>query len=825
MLRDLLHDSVRSLRQDLRGAVVAVCLLATTIGAVTAIYAIVHAVVLRPFGFADQDRLAVIWMRDDRRALPIIEVAYGEMEDWRARSRAFENMAVVGSVNWSLTLAGATEPEPIQISAVSASFFQVMGVAPLVGRGLLPSDEIGSEPGVMVISHGLWTRRFNRDPGVVGRAVPVRLDESGRIGPMVIAGVMPAGFDFPRGAEAWLPGAPLVRKASVSSYGGPANALRYLGVFFAVGRIRHDITMPDARIDLAHVLRTEDRRDGPEPPQSVTVTPIAEYLLGPAGPVLRTLLAGAALMLLIACVTVAGLQVAHAMRRQRTLAVRMALGASAWHLSRQIVVESVLLTGASVIGALVVAFGIARGLVWLAPAAVPRLEAATLADPGVLGFAACATFLTVVLCALWPALLVQRSDATSVLVHGREVTDPRGRFLQRALVVTQIAVALTLLAGTALFLRTVRGLDRTTLGFDPENLLTLTVTPATGDLDRWNAFYDALIDRVSHLPHVSSASAVLQRPLNGPIGWDNQPFLPGQVADDAKTWGLNPMLNMEVVTPAYLETMRIRLVRGRWFTPRDVTSGPGVVVLSESAARRLWPGRDPLGQRLSEPSYRTTVPAGTPPPWQTVVGIVEDVRYRGLNDVRLDIYLPASQSQHKMAYLMVRTDGVAAGAVEAVRAAARAIDPGAQVSDATAMRAVVDAESAPWRFLMRVFIAFAALAATLAAVGLAAVIAMTVTARRRELAIRAALGADRRRLRGLVVGEALWLVAAGIGIGLLGALALGRGVEHVLIGIGAHDAPALAGSAIAAAAIGLAATWLPARRAADADPLEAMRAE
>ena len=249
------------------------------------------------------------------------------------------------------------------------------------------------------------------------------------------------------------------------------------------------------------------------------------------------------------------------------------------------------------------------------------------------------------------------------------------------------------------------------------------------------------------------------------------------------------------------------------------------MIVSESAARRLWPGRDPIGQRLSEPSYRT-VPPVSPPPWQTVVGVVEDVRYRGLNDVRLDMYLPATQSGNKVESLMIRTDGVAAGLVDGVRAAAREIDPRAQVSGATMMRAVVDGESAPWRFLMRVFLAFAGLAATLAAVGLAAVIAMAVALRRRELAIRAALGANRRRLRWLVLREAAGLVAR--------ASALGSDrrrrdwavrVAHVLIGVEAHDPLAMAAAVAGVAVIGVAASWLPARQAADANPLDAMRAE
>jgi putative ABC transport system permease protein len=309
------------------------------------------------------------------------------------------------------------------------------------------------------------------------------------------------------------------------------------------------------------------------------------------------------------------------------------------------------------------------------------------------------------------------------------------------------------------------------------------------------------------------------------VGWDNQPIYPGQVPSDPNTWGLNPHINLEVVTPGYFKAMGIRLVRGRWFTEADTTAAPGVVVIGESMARRMWPGKDPIGQRMFEPSYRNAQSDRPKGVWQTVIGVVEDVRYRGLNDVRLDVYLPYTQSRNAVQHLMVRVAGDDPTVAGAIRAAVRQIDHAAQISDATSMRAVVDAESAPWRFLVRVFVAFAALAAALAAVGLGAVIAMTVAARRRELAIRAALGADRDRLRRLVLQDALMLVSAGLCAGLLGALALGRAVAHILINVPPHDAVALATAGLLAAITGLAASWLPARRASEADPLEAMRAE
>jgi putative ABC transport system permease protein len=437
-----------------------------------------------------------------------------------------------------------------------------------------------------------------------------------------------------------------------------------------------------------------------------------------------------------------------------------------------------------------------------------------------------ATFATVVLCGLWPAFVAGRIDALGVLAHGGSVAaDPRGRRVQRIVVVAQVAIALSLLTGTALFARTLHGLVRTALGFDPDRLVALTVTPGTDDLTRWNAFYDALVRRVEGLPEVLAAGAVAIRPLSGPIGWDTQPLLFGQIAAEPATWALNPYMNLEIVTPGYFTAMGTRLVSGRLFAATDTASTDGVVIVSESAARRLWPDRDPVGQRLRDESYKSDAPPGSPGGWQTVIGVLEDVRYRGLNDVRFDLYLPASQSTNRVQQLMVRSRGNASDVVASVRAAARGIEPNAAVSEATIMTDVVTAESAPWRFLIRVFLAFSAMAGTLAAIGLAAVVALAVSSRRRELAIRAALGANRARLGAVMLREGLVLVAVGVGLGLLGSVALGRAVSHVLVGVGPHDPIALSAATCVEVAVAALAAWIPARRAAEVDPIEVLRAE
>ncbi len=820
------RHAVRSLRHDWRTTALAAGLLAVTIGAVMAIFAIVDAVLLRPLPFADQDRVTVIWQRDDRRALPIIEVAYGELLDWQARSRSFEHLGVLSSVNWNLDLVDKAEPAHAALVAVSSSFFPAVGTIAAHGRWLSGSEDAGARPTAMVISHGFWQRHFGGDPTVVGRGVPVKVNAESPPIVLTVVGIMPPGYDYPRGAEVFVPAGPLLRMFAGTGPGQPENTLKWLKVFYAVGRLRPGVDVARATQELTQVSRTRDLEGGPEGPQFVVLQPIREYLLGPAGPVLRTLLGGALLMLLIACANVAGLQVSRASRHQRALAIRAALGASPGRLTTQVLAESALLTALALSAALAVAWALLRLLLWLAPGDVPRLGDAALLDIRVLLFGAAATFVTAVLCALWPILVARRVDVLSVLAHGASVaSDPRGRRIQRAVVVGQIGTAIALLFGTALFLRTVRSLDLTILGFDPDQLLAVEVGTQTEDVVRWNAFLDRLLPRVEALPNVRSAAMAMVRPLKGPIGWDNQPVFPGQPVEDPSTWGLNPHMNFVAVSPGYFETMRTRLVRGRLFTEADGTTAPGVAIVNETAARRVWPGKDPIGQRLREPTYRIGDKDAPPGAWQTVVGVVQDVRFRGLNDVRLDLYVPTAQSRNRAGNLLVRTDGEASRVTAAIRAAAKETDPASEVGEVVTMRSVVDGESAPWRFLVRVFVAFAALAAALAGVGLAAVIALTVAARTRELAIRAALGADARRLRWLVVREALGLTGFGVLLGLLGAVGLGRGVSSVLIGVRPDDPATLAAVAAAAALAGLAAAWLPARRAARTDPLAALRTD
>ena len=820
-----LQDAWRDLTADRRFTATAVLLLSLTIGAATAVYAVVYAVILRPLPFAEPGRVAVIWQRDLRRAQPVSEVAYGEAQDWARRSRSFDEIGVMGSVNWTLTLDGPT-PESFSMAAVSAPFFRVVQRRAHLGRTLDDSDEVGAVPRTALISHGLWVRRFGRDPHIVGRRLSANITEKRRVTPIEIVGVMPEGFDFPRGTDVWAPAAPLVRASAADWTGGDERiALRWLRVFYAVGKLRHGVSPSMAAAELSPVIRATDTEGGPEPPAEAVVIAVRAYLLGPAEPVLWTLLGGTALMLLIACANVAGLQIARATARARALAIRLTLGARPVQLAWHSAIESLLVTTAALAGSIAFAWAAVRLLLWLSPADVLRMETVTLLDPRMLAFGTVAALLTTLGSGIWPALVVVRTDAMRVLAHGQMNTSrPRGRLVQRLVVTAQVALALTLLVGTALFVRTVRGLDRTILGFEPQRLLALEITPDTGDIDRWNAVYDAIQLRVAAVPGVTTVSGISLRPLSGPIGFDSQPVFPGQPGNDPSTWGLNPHLNCQTVTPALFSTMAIRVVRGRGFLPTDTINAPGVVIVSESAARRMWPGKDPIGQQLFQMGYRPA-PGASPKAFQTVVGVVADVRYRGLNDIRLDMYVPAAQSQQRLGFLMVRTASDDQDVVAAIRAAALEIDSRATFGRVAWMSDVVATESAPWRFLVRVFLAFAVVAAALSAIGLGTVIALAVSARRRELAIRAALGATGAHLRALVMREGSVMIAAGVAIGLVASLALGRLIALALVGVPPDDPIALLAAAAAAGIVGLVACWWPSRRAGHVDPIDALRAE
>jgi putative ABC transport system permease protein len=799
-------------------------LFAVTIGVATAIYAVVEAVVLRPSAMPAPDRTVVVWQRDDARSTPVVEVSYGESDVWRLNSRSLKALGVFSSVAWPLTLIHGDSRSRAAYVAASASFFDVAGVTPALGRPLLQQDETANEPRVAVISDALWRRRFGADPSVVGTFVRVQESIESPVRALEVVGVMPPEFDFPRGTQLWLPAAPSIRGFARQAGRDGDTFLAELRVFFGVGRMETGVQAAQLAQELTAITERPGARSSSNAVTGAVVTPVDAYLQGPARPVLWTMLGGALLMALLACSSVAGLQLFRAALADRAYAVQLALGARRRRLMGGALVEGLLLACIGLAGALVIAVLAVSWLVSAAPLDVPRLEAARLTRGSVPVFMASLTALVGVLAGVWPAMFVGRIDPGGTLISGaRAVMHPRERRFQRLIVGWQVAVAVVLLAGAALFVRSVRSLDRTDVGFRADGLFSLEIQSSFEKLARADVFYEGLLARIRDLPGVTAAGAMYLRPLSGPIGNDTVPVLEGQEGlGENAPWRRNPRANLESIVPGSFRALGVPLLSGRDFLPTDVAGAPDAVIVSASAAARLWPGRNAVGQRLVVAAQREP-PATDLLRWQTIVGVVGDVRYRGLRDPRLDIYLPAAQSTMRVKDVLIRTTGDAEPVMASVRSIARQLDPGVVIGDVVLMRDVVARESAPWRFAMRVLTFFGGLSAVLATVGLVGVVWLVVAVRRRELGVRAALGATPSQLRRHALRDALWTGGVATIVGVAGALAAGRTVAGVLVGTPAPDALSLIAAAAIAVGAGAVGCVLAANGAARVNPADAMR--
>jgi putative ABC transport system permease protein len=559
---------------------------------------------------------------------------------------------------------------------------------------------------------------------------------------------------------------------------------------------------------------------------AVVATPLMTYLLGPARPALLAIAGASVALLLIACANAAALLLVHGAGRRREVAVRFALGARRLQIVRQLFWESIVLSliaGVMGIGLAYVSFG---AIVALAPIEVPRLDEAAI-DGRALLFALVLCLATAVIVGLFPAW--RHSGAAPLAgLHDRSrsatATSSSAR-ARKLLVAAQLAAVVVLLTAAGLFIRSFTALLRLDLGFDPRGVLTFNLGFSEEKYDtkekQW-ALIDAVLDSAQRLPGVIAAGAVFQRPFAyGAIGMDTNIIIEGQPAA-AESSSRNPILNWEAATPDYFRAMDIQLRRGRLFDERDTAKSPPVVIIGQSLAARLWPGQDPIGKRMlayGAPEERKN------PVWQTVVGMVEDARYREVETPRFDLYLPYRQAPNQVQHFMVRLSGDPLAAVPALRTAIAALDPEARADGISTMEEVVGRAFAPWRFSTIVVSAFGAIALTFAAVGIAALVAFAVTQRTREIGVRVALGAQTRDVVALVASEGAQIALAGLVIGVLAAWILRRSVQSMLFGVAPDDPLTFCGVALLLGVVSVLAAYLPARSAARIDPAVALRAE
>ncbi|MCC7009570.1 MAG: ABC transporter permease [Acidobacteria bacterium] len=809
LLRDL-RLILRQLRRAPGYVAMVVLTLALAIGANSAVFSAVKSVLLRPLSVARPDQTMVVWQTDNASGKAVIELTLRHLREWTADRSVFLQAAVMGSHNWNAVYdSGSGDSVRIFFSGVSAGFFETLGAVPLLGRTLRAEDDLPNAAAVLVLSHATWIRRFGGDRDIVGRTMS--LDGQ----PVEIVGVMPEGFDVPRGAEFWTPVTPILGGGAASSATTLQNVINNVGVFYLVGRVRSGVTAAEAA-RLVDALDMRLQRDVPGRPtwgDRAVVTPLVEHVFGPVRPTLWALWTAVTVLLLIACANVSGLTLSRAAMRRREEAVRLAIGATRVAIGRLWVLEVFVLSAAGGAIGLAAAGYLARAIAALAPDDVPGVERISI-DAGVALFTLAVVAVVAVATTALPMRTSYRVSLAEIISGGDRSTTGRQSVRARSvLLVLQVALSVALLVAAGLVVRSFVNLRRIDLGFQPANVLAMTVQPRSiqGSPTEW---YHELIGRIAQVPGVEAAGVVYLRPLQlGPIGDGIRVWLEGQPETDAAA-AANPTLNYQIATPGYFEAMRIPMIRGRGFTDADRAGTDRVVLVSEATAQALWPGRDPIGRRVLMSSF---VPGQPPRAWRTVVGVVKNVRYRGLDEVQLDIYDPALQVGRQPQTIVVRTATSPIGALPSIQAQARALDPTAVIDDVVTMDAVVARAVAPWRLSMWMFVLFAVVAFGLALTGLVSVVALDVAHRRHEFAIRLALGATAAAILHAALRRTAWRVSLGVAMGMFGAALGARALRSLLYGVAATD-PATFGG-VTAFTIGAAAlaAYIPGRRASRAE--------
>ncbi|HYG62409.1 MAG TPA: ABC transporter permease, partial [Thermoanaerobaculia bacterium] len=763
---------------------VAVLTLALGIGANTAIFSVVDAVLLSPLPFREPERLAVIWASNPDLAAKVglpdnLPASPGTFQDWKRDARSFESMAMVGADRLALT--GKGEPELLGAVQVSGDFFTVLGSRPLLGRTLLPEDDLLGKRTTVLLSQGLWQRRFGGDPEIVGRKV--LLDGE----PLTVVGVMPAAFNFPRGAQfpfgygfteapdVWVP----------MGFSAEDRENRDNHSHLTIARLKPGVGLAAAREEMNAITRRLQATYPNDVGWGARPESLAGQLVGPVRPALLVLLGAVGLVLLIACANVANLFLAQAVTRQKEISIRTAMGAGRGRLARQLLTESLLL---AVVGGALGLLAAFWGLRWIAswiPASMP-VPAEISLDARVLLFTLAAVLLAGLLSGLVPALQTTRTDLSETLREGNRGAGSAApsRRMRSALVIAEVALAVLLVIGAGLLIRSFARLTAVDPGFRADNVLTLQVIlPGSKyNRDQRAPFFASVLERLRALPGVEAAGAVSNLPLSGEesvgaIVIEGRPRPePNEIA----------LADQRSIMPGYFEALGIALVRGRTLEERDLTygeDGPRMAVIDETMAKAYWPGEDPLGRR-----FRLGFYDDTDANWFTVVGVVRNVRHSGLHvDPRPQMYLPESRFPSGQMTLVLRTAGNPEALTDEARAAVYAVDRDQPVSRVGTMERMVGESLAGRRFTMILLVVFAGLALALAAVGIYGITSYSVTQRTREMGLRMALGARPGQVVRLVVQEAGTLAVLGIVLGLGLGFAATRVMSSLLFGVKATD--------------------------------------
>ena len=800
MFADVLRDARYSVRQLLKTpgfSIVAIVTLGLGIGATSAIFSVVNGVLLRPLPYPQPD--ALVRINEIVPQYGQFSVAPASFLDWRRQAASFERVAAFNG--GTATFDGGDGPERVQTSLVSWDLFDLLKVAPVLGRGFTEAEDVPGKNDVIVLSYGMWQRRFGGDRAVLGRSITLGSD------PVTIIGVMPAGFYFPsRDAEFWRPIAL-----------DPANATRgghFLGV---IARLKPGIALPQAGAEMKTIAeRLAQQYPDSSANESAEVVALKDQMLGDIRPALLTLLAAVTVVILIACANVANLLLVRASVREKEIAIRGALGAARRRLVLQLLSESLVLALAGGGLGLLLAYAAIGPVQKLSAGSIPRVQDVSI-DGAVLAFSLGLTLLTGIIFGLAPAWQASRPGLGEVLKEGgRSSAVSSGRWLQNGLMIAEVALSIVLLVGAVLLLRSFSRITGIDPGFRPDNVLAFRVTlPAKSypEAHERIAFYDTLLEKLGALPQVRSAGMIQSLPMRG--NYVLSFTIQGRPVPKP---GAGNSANHRSASPGYFQALGIPLKRGRVFTEQDAEKSPMVAVVDEAFVQRHFPNEDPIGHGLD-------IGNGTDGFYQ-IVGVVGNVRYGGLDAApEPSMYVPFKQDVFSTMWIVARTDRDPTEQVAVVRQVVRAIDPSLPAYSMVALDSVVSDSVAQRRFSMLLLTGFALIALFLAGIGLYGVVAYTVSQRTQEIGVRMAIGAQPSDVLKMIVGGGMKLALVGVVVGLAGAMVLARFVSAMLFEVTTFDPASYAVTAFMLFVIAALACYLPARRAMRVDPLTALRQE
>jgi putative ABC transport system permease protein len=782
---------------------VAVLTLALGIGVNAANFSVINSMLLRPLPFRDLDRLVAVWERIPTQGVERNEVSPANFLDWRAQSHAFEHISAYAG--WDVNLSGVKTPERLQGFLVSADLFETLGAHPMLGRWFLPEEDEYGKAQVVILSHSVWQQRLGSDPQIVGKSLTLNGI------PRTVVGVMPAGFNFPFGGDVWAP----------LAFSPERAARRQSHYLLVVGRLKPGVSRQQAQAEMSTITaglagRFPDSNAG----RDAKVMPLLDSNVSDTRAPLLVLFCAVGFVLLIACANVVNLLLMRTAKRNREFAIRAALGAGRVRLVRQLLAESVLLSAlGGTIGALFAFWALGIEI-----AAIPAELSRQIpgwneigVDRHVLFYTAAISLVTGILVGLAPALRASKADLNEALKQGGHTTVGRNR-LSSSIVVGEVALSVILLAGAGLMMRSLLHLNQLDPGFDPGHLLTMSLSLRSAKYStnqKIANFYEELLQRVGSLPGVDSAAVVNLIPLffanqTEYFRIDGRPDPPpGQELE----------ANYRNCSAGYFRTMGIRLRSGRVLSEKDTATSPRVVVINEAFARRYWPNEDAVGKRIR---YSGPIEKN---PWQTIVGVVGDVRNQLDSEPKPEMYLPLSQEADSNMVLVVRAPPDPSGLAAAVRSQVASIDKDQPVFQVMSMEQVRSQGLLGHRLPGILLGVFAALALVLAAVGIYGVVGYDVSQRTHEIGLRMALGAQRGEVLRLVLGQGMTLVLLGVGIGLPLSLAMMHGLSSLLFGVSSSDPATFAGVFVLLSGVALLACYIPARRAMRVDPMVALRYE